>query len=1353
MVQTRQSAAFSPQPELQPVKTPQQKVLEDLTTCLEQLRKQDGIHLPNHDWNSPSKRRKSPGHDASYYISVLTQKDPDALSDALAVFRLESPRLPDTDSKLNRLRDILHVQLKGARDRGTFGTPCRSAQVATSFLTGSESHHVEPTSMNPPPVPNWSKPISASKHWPPPSLECTELEDIAAPPSPSPSGRRASQSRLSDVAAYPKLPPQIQQQCPINENTSVNTSFATTVTNISFWSEPQGSQEPASQATSVASLSFMDGANDVPDRASDQADLLNTPMTTSQSDRHFSNPAVSNGQRHGDTKVSTVGVYKFHGGMSTNELAQNQTMNTITPFKQQEQPEQQASTKLAPAKLQASGDQNLKTTAGNSPGRLAGENVRVAAIPGDGIRGKLQLPYSIAQCSFAFRLECARAIQGWQIPPSELETQLQGREDFEYLQCVANDRSSTYQTKLAADYKDSSLRLKLRWTDSKEKDGPLFVPELLPPARLDMNSFQQKFGADRFLFVEVDPLAKPPEHLCLTGQKDNISRRFLEMLGQEQEFLGRRWLQFHVEVKKPKKTGDADDRRIGALNLIFVALEGDNGKLPPLKLWEVVGWALPFAENAETLWCKVFARLDLRISRTSPLLTLSSDEIMRVRDDLATNEAPDARYNNKSLEADFATNEMFFATTVMNDGCSEVPQWILRQIMLKHGLDNIPAAAQFRLAGAKGMMFMRRPTDDEYEHPDRPPAGAKFFITDSQLKLNFPNPNGPFGNDPYYNTLQINTWIRPPGTSLLYLDFLPILVACGVPFANIETLVSRQLDEYEEKVMSSLKSRKAFELWLNNQRSILEEQQQDSDTTEIAGFPRAPHDKAIRMLRAGFEPTVFPPLARQCTTIISSWADRMKKTFKPTLPQSTMVYAVVDCTGTLKPGEFHLCFSTPQRDRMGRACMSVEGPALIGRNPAANPWDIQKLTGVRKPELSHLIDALVFSGRGPRPPADKMSGGDHDGDMFWVTWEPLLVLPFENRPALQNLPGPKDIGITVDESPLNAIVNDPTSEEQVREFVRMGTANRLKIDLLGVMTRIHTRAAYKHGIFSKEARVAARGKDLLMDSDKNGYSFDNQALVDFKKNNNLEELPIPAYFEFTVPKEEVDGFTKYELPNTSHIVDRIFFKLLKPKFDKIRDDTTKVLSIDRVTYDDDLTAFYDDLAIDSRNDDVVKQELAHLRKQFLELRRLWKKHMDVFFDFLNANKSMQANKAWETAVIGCSDFYKSIEPSDTEDKELIREMRRRRGKALTNWDYLKASMLARECGSGKMYFHVAASDLCQIKADAEDGSVTTRKDSYADLVRRKERPKRKHQEMQAETSSDAWGDHTWEEIYEPDAGT
>ena len=49
------------------------------------------------------------------------------------------------------------------------------------------------------------------------------------------------------------------------------------------------------------------------------------------------------------------------------------------------------------------------------------------------------------------------------------------------------------------------------------------------------------------------------------------------------------------------------------------------------------------------------------------------------------------------------------------------------------------------------------------------------------------------------------------------------------------------------------------------------------------------------------------------------------------------------------------------------------------------------MKAVDRPELSHLVNVVVFSSNGERPACNKMSGGDLDGDVYFCCWDQELL--------------------------------------------------------------------------------------------------------------------------------------------------------------------------------------------------------------------------------------------------------------------------------------------------------------------------------------------------------------------------
>ncbi|EUC27040.1 hypothetical protein COCCADRAFT_10243 [Bipolaris zeicola 26-R-13] len=128
------------------------------------------------------------------------------------------------------------------------------------------------------------------------------------------------------------------------------------------------------------------------------------------------------------------------------------------------------------------------------------------------------------------------------------------------------------------------------------------------------------------------------------------------------------------------------------------------------------------------------------------------------------------------------------------------------------------------------------------------------------------------------------------------------------------------------------------------------------------------------------------------------------------IPKSRLLFGVCDptakdgFTGRLKEGE---CFIRITKDGDGRPHTIINTEVLVTRNPCLHPGDLQKFRAVDVPEFSHLVDCIVFTTQGKRPSADLMSGGDLDGDKFFVSWDSDIIPRTIAEPA--QYPGGKEL--------------------------------------------------------------------------------------------------------------------------------------------------------------------------------------------------------------------------------------------------------------------------------------------------------------------------------------------------------
>ncbi|KAK1761553.1 RNA dependent RNA polymerase-domain-containing protein [Echria macrotheca] len=119
------------------------------------------------------------------------------------------------------------------------------------------------------------------------------------------------------------------------------------------------------------------------------------------------------------------------------------------------------------------------------------------------------------------------------------------------------------------------------------------------------------------------------------------------------------------------------------------------------------------------------------------------------------------------------------------------------------------------------------------------------------------------------------------------------------------------------------------------------------------------------------------------------------------VPQGITLFGIMDETGLLKEGEVYVTFDwskTHSRLRMPQGCR-----VMVTRSPALHPGDIQLAQHVVPPSdhpLRSLQNCIVFSRHGDRDLPSQLSGGDLDGDLYNVIWDPAVVEKMRTfRPA------------------------------------------------------------------------------------------------------------------------------------------------------------------------------------------------------------------------------------------------------------------------------------------------------------------------------------------------------------------
>lgn len=93
---------------------------------------------------------------------------------------------------------------------------------------------------------------------------------------------------------------------------------------------------------------------------------------------------------------------------------------------------------------------------------------------------------------------------------------------------------------------------------------------------------------------------------------------------------------------------------------------------------------------------------------------------------------------------------------------------------------------------------------------------------------------------------------------------------------------------------------------------------------------------------------------------------------------------ILDYTQSLKPNQMFL-----QIDRSNKNLHKevIIGKAIVYRDPHPIPNDIRTVELVDIPALSHIVNCAVFPAAGYLPLHLQCSGGDLDGDKYFIIWD------------------------------------------------------------------------------------------------------------------------------------------------------------------------------------------------------------------------------------------------------------------------------------------------------------------------------------------------------------------------------
>ena len=188
------------------------------------------------------------------------------------------------------------------------------------------------------------------------------------------------------------------------------------------------------------------------------------------------------------------------------------------------------------------------------------------------------------------------------------------------------------------------------------------------------------------------------------------------------------------------------------------------------------------------------------------------------------------------------------------------------------------------------------------------------------------------------------------------------------------------------------------------------------------------------------------------------------------VPHGLTLYGIMDETGILEENQIFCIFQGNEGTRK----IITKKNVMITRAPALHPGDIQLVDAVTVPKdspLLQLTNCICFSQKGDRDLPSKLSGGDLDGDLFNIIWDPAC------RPAQSCLPAdyprqpPMDIGRKVER------------DDMTDFFVQL-----METDQLGRIATSHQVLADQRaeGTLDSDCRLLAEMHSTAVDFSKTG---------------------------------------------------------------------------------------------------------------------------------------------------------------------------------------------------------------------------------------------------------------------------
>ncbi|KAI1866915.1 hypothetical protein JX265_007491 [Neoarthrinium moseri] len=820
---------------------------------------------------------------------------------------------------------------------------------------------------------------------------------------------------------------------------------------------------------------------------------------------------------------------------------------------------------------------------------------------------------------------------------------------------------------------------------SSSASGPFFLLDLHPLKIDNTYRLSRRFSPDRFIKMTVPTIDQQniPQLKTLSNDAVVHIRRWVHT--KRHPLLGRLWASFAIRSYREtvtKKSTNKSERyepepRATVKDRLYLFAEDGNDfhgttKSCSLKgepvdshtqmtVKELIEWLLEPSNNPDQPVLKLFSRITLGLSRTSPTVVLKPGQIRHMLGDVSS---PSGK--------------------VMNDGIGRMSPALARKVSGILGLSDTPSAFQGRIGSAKGV-WVRDVADQSDD------IWIETYPSQRKWKCNL--------QDEDHRTFEVSSWPKALEPASLNTQFLPILEdrapnreAKEALKNYIGRLLTETLNEEINAQRAALQDPLQCWLWVDRKSTSRRlDRLKSGEIPRLGSLPRSEEDRVQFLLAGGFEPLRQKFLWDTTWRLCKEKCEELKTRMNIKVGRSVYALMVIDFEGILAEDQVHLGFSSNFQDTLsGFSATFLHGmDVLVARSPAHFVSDVQKVRAVFKPELGFLKDVIVFPMNGRIPLADKLSGGDYDGDKAWVCWDDNIVRNFVSAPV----PTGPDLfhdGVLTKRTEKYQALIEKHGSEATSAFLETGFDFNMQPTLLARCTAFKENLCYQRKSVSDD--VAVRLSTMLsnlVDQEKQGIDFTNKDFSLFKKQllRQKAEPPKPHY------KSEV--WTGKGRP--THIIDYLKFCVMVPAVEAELARLHSMIQGQQCGHwDKDLALYFDkfnELRI------ANNRRVAHGMKMLQN--NLGNFHSKTMEAMSNDKLSFEA-KVWQAF-----ELFRSIQPDGFSGT--VRDILSigNSGNQHTQWDLLRASTYFKIHHKTPFIWWIIGSELQALKArSSKSGPIT-----------------------------------------------